>query len=336
MAINIGGDFEYQIDRFFGLDFCLTDSGRSSLRLILKSLPKKLRYALPDFLCKIIVDVFCEMKREFSYYKIKDDLSIDLDSICSKSDAIYIINYFGINISKEVLSKNYEQKFIIEDNAFLPMLINKNGFKNWASFNSFRKISVVADGSIACATFPLKKEHIVNRPSKFYKIKYRAKSMKYKFCKQTEAINEDDYLKTFEKGEETIDMQHSIYTISNKSLKILPFISNNVEHEYAIRRANLNTLLNGLESIYVDNKIIDRLKKEQYPAAAVLKVQKKEAFRRHLATAKIYTMINWPRFHEGPSIKLYDSLLSLPIDSRYGSCDLKRMAKVINQFIGVK
>lgn len=120
-----------------------TSRGMESLRLILASLPRNLVYAIPNFNCPEVTELFmlyCEDR--LIVYDIHDDLTIDYKSIKGKYDALYAVNYFGI---QQDYDKAFD-KIIIEDNVF------NTGFDvkthKYIGFNSFRKISPLREGSI--------------------------------------------------------------------------------------------------------------------------------------------------------------------------------------------
>ena len=116
---NIGGEIELNSSSDYEY---FTDSGRSSLRLILKNLNKK-KFLVPNFLCKIILEIFNENNINYDFYQIDENLNLSKKTILnSKYDVLYIINYFGKyqKIDKQILNK----KIIIEDNVFLPFFYN--------------------------------------------------------------------------------------------------------------------------------------------------------------------------------------------------------------------
>lgn len=121
-----GGEMEL---RESGLNEYMTDSGRSSLRLILSSL-KDRTFLIPDFLCKSVIDVFNDLEIDYNFYGIRDNLSIAYNTIeTAVFDVLYIINYFGVmNFDYNRLKKG---QFLIEDNVFLPIFEKPEQVKNW-------------------------------------------------------------------------------------------------------------------------------------------------------------------------------------------------------------
>src|SRR5271169_5971881 len=113
----------------------ITDSGRSSLRLILQDRLKNKRFLLPDLLCDVILKVFDEMDVTYYFYSVKPDLSLDWKEILTKQfDVFYLINYFGqrSNILNQIQNVDF---IVIEDNVFLPNFEKPENVKNWIGFN---------------------------------------------------------------------------------------------------------------------------------------------------------------------------------------------------------
>src|SRR5690606_23478901 len=74
----------------------LTDSGRSSIRLILLSGFERKRFLLPDFICEVVPRLFDELRVPYSFYRVREDLTVDPASVASLSfDVLYVVDYFG-------------------------------------------------------------------------------------------------------------------------------------------------------------------------------------------------------------------------------------------------
>ena len=318
----IGGEAELKkID----MNEYITDSGRSSLRLILQKLKKK-KFLIPNYLCEIILKILNEYEVNYSFYNIKKNLSIDNKSIIKQSyDAIYIINYFGKkhNIANII----DEEKFVIEDNVFLPKFYNYHNYPNWVGFNSFRKISPLADGSLIKSSFPLPNSLIKDNSSEFSKKKYTAKDMKYNFIRYNQ-FSEKQYLNLFKLAENKLDEQVTINNISSYSLfRLFDFMSG-IEKEYSVRKNNFNVLDKHLNDKAIKINTI-------YPSFFILSVERRDDLRKYLFSKNIFCPVHWPRIN-GLSNELNETLLSIPVDSRYNEKDMKNIASYINRFYKVK
>ena len=314
----IGGEVELlktTLNEYF------TDSGRSSIRLILENLKKK-TFLIPNYLCEIILKIFEDYKVNYSFYKINSDLSIDKSSIKNKHyDVIYIINYFGINHSiYEIVEPN---NIVVEDNVFSPLFWNNNNFPNWIGFNSFRKISPLADGSLIKSTIPLPEDKIKNISPEFSKIKYSAKDKKYNFLKYNQ-YSEKEYLDLFRIAENNLDRQTWINKISSYSLfRLMDFLSG-IEGEYKVRKNNYNLLYANLKDKAIELNT-------NYPSFFVISVEKRDELRNFLYTKEIYCPVHWPSIR-GVLCQVNDKCLSIPIDSRYSRNDMLQIASYINYF----
>lgn len=319
LAKLIGGEAECQGE---ALHSCLTDSGRSSLRLLLRSGFAQKRFLLPDYLCKVIPEIFDELHVDYSYYRVNEDLSFDLGNELQHGDVLYVINYFG---QQADLSTLQESNWILEDNVFLPLVENRYNQKNWVGFNSFRKISSLADGSIIRSTCKLEESQIKQTDASFAALKTAAKKLKYEYL-HFSGDDEQGYLKLFAEAEQLIDEQREIFSISKASLfKLLEFYLN-IDREYSPRKRNCKILDEYLSLWRVNNKAT-------HPSLYVLSVENRDNLRQYLFKHKIFLPVHWPRI-AGITNPLYDKIISIPVDSRYGEDDMHHVAMLIRSFYG--
>jgi len=317
---RVGGEMEAKRGEAFSY---MTDSGRSSLRLILRSGLKSKRFLVPDFLCKVILDVLDEAGVSYSFYGIKDDLSIDKKTISGgKFDVFYSINYFGQR--NKIPAQVTGDKIVIEDYAFSPLLPERpSGVKRWVTFNSLRKISPLADGSLLRSSFELSGGLVKKQEPPFSKLKYDAKEIKYKYLFEHK-FSENRYLALFKKAEGLLDRQKEIYGISGRSLFGLLDFYANLDREYSIRRRNFEALRDCLKRDSI-NAVKD------YHSFFVLTVDKRDELREYLFSKKTFLPVHWPRI-EGLENGLYDRAISIPVDSRYSRGDMAGVARLINGF----
>ena len=207
----IGGEYALEKEKY---NSYFTDSGRSSLRLFLRNFPKK-KLLIPDFNCKVVLDLLNEENTEYEFYHIYENFEIDINSINKKRfDVLYIINYFGKNPSSLSKINVLNDVIILEDNVFYLNFSNSQNFKKWYGFNSFRKISELSDGSIVKTNLQIE-NLIKNEEATFVKIKYIAKEIKYDFLFKNVG-SENEYLTRFAEAEKELDRQSEIFMMSNK------------------------------------------------------------------------------------------------------------------------
>lgn len=317
----IGGEIHIKKEDAY---FYLTDSGRSSLRLILRSGVSNMKFLLPDFLCKVIIDVFDQEKVRYSFYKVKDDFSIDEKTLKNKDcDCLYLIDYFGKQHGiVEKIAR--DDLLVLEDAVFLPTFERPPYLKNWIGFNSFRKISPLADGSMIKSTLRLLDEQIIGKSSKFAEKKYCAKEIKYEYlyygahsCKQ--------YLNIFKSAEEALERQRRIYSISNSSMRNLFNFLMNSDKEYATRRENVRILRDDLGAYEIPIKV-------NYNSFYILKFDMRDQLREYLFKHNVFLPVHWPKI-KGIANDLYKKIISIPVDARFGRNDMKRITRLIKLFI---
>jgi len=320
LAKLIGGEAEHKGD---GLHSCLTDSGRSSLRLLLRSGFNKKRFLLPDYLCKIIPEVFDEFQVDYSYYHVHEDMSFDIGNTLQHFDVLYVINYFGQQ--SDLSSLQESSAWILEDNVFLPIVENRYNLKNWIGFNSFRKISSLADGSIIRATCKLKDRQINKSEACFATLKYEAKKIKYEYF-HSDSHSEQEYLKLFAEAEQLIDDQREIFSISNASLFNLLDFYLNIDREYQTRNNNCKVLDEYLAPWRVN-------KRAKHPSLYAVSLENRDNLRQYLFKHNIFLPVHWPKI-AGITNLLYDKIISIPMDSRYGEDDMRNVVSLIRRFYG--
>lgn len=314
----VGGEIQCMNDNLFNY---VTDSGRSSLRLILKSIGRRKKILLPDFLCKIIIDIVKEHNMEYSFYKVEEDLTTSFKN--KGFDILYVIDYFGKK-NKILQEPILDDTIVIQDSVFLPDVERIGSIKNWIGFNSFRKISSLSDGSIIKSTKKLSEDLILKQEADFVALKYKAKYMKYEYCSKNR-YSQKAYLSILNQAERLLDKQKNIYAVSMKSLFGLFKFYKNLDGEYSKRRRNYNMLKRYLKDLSINIET-------KYPSFYILAVENREQLREYLYTKNIFLPVHWPK-SEKLKNPLYQKIISIPVDSRYDEKDMEKIASLILRFL---
>lgn len=315
----IGGELELKPNSY---DVFFTDSGRSSIRLFLRSKDNnKKRYLLPDFFCEVIEKVFIEEEIEFIFYKVYDDLSLDVEYINKQDyDVLYVINYFGKRVD---LSKiNLKEKILIEDNVFYYDFSNYWDAERWYAFNSFRKISTLADGSLVKTNLPIDTKNIQNKEAPFVSKKYKAKAIKYLYI-HTEKYKEEDYLELFQNAEKQLDKQSDIYLMSSRS--VYQLMQSSIDQK--IREIRFNRL----KSLFGHYALLSKC--EAYSFFVVM-VENRNLLRKKLMKNHIYLPIHWPKSTR--ENRLYDRIISIPLFEIYNDREFDYMIEKLKEYMDEK
>ncbi|VAW63372.1 hypothetical protein MNBD_GAMMA11-1566 [hydrothermal vent metagenome] len=296
----IGGELEH---REILEHICFTDSGRSSLRLFIRSGNSKKKFIIPDFLCHVVEDVLKEENVDYIFYNILDDLSINISSIQSKNyDVLYLINYFGV--VHDIRALNINNKIIIEDNVFFSNFKNTEQYEKWFSFNSFRKISSLADGSMVKTSLPVS-ECVKNSEARFVKLKEKAKINKYKYL-NSGVGSERDYLRLFDEGEVMLDQQSEVYKMSDASLYRLLYID---------KTNNQHVLKQRFDLMRQTFEKFDFGKNPDYYSFFPMRVKNRDALRSAMKKHGVFLPVHW----SCATIKnrLYEEIISIPLFTIY-------------------
>lgn len=296
-----------------------TDSGRSSLKLLIRSGNKNKKFLIPDFLCGVIVDILEEEQINYEYYHINENLEIDTLTVNNKEfDIFYIINYFGqLN---EIKNLNIHEKIVIEDNVFFLNFKNNYKFKKWFAFNSFRKISLVADGSMVKTNIKIDNFLINRKEADFVELKYEAKIEKYKFLKK-QIGNEFSYLEKFDLAEKLLEKQNDIYEISNRTMYEL------LKYDHKKHQKIAKEYFDIFNQHFSDN-ILNKKNKEY--SFVVLKIENRDELKKYLCTENIFLPVHWP----GNKLEntLYEKVISIPLFSNYSKSEILKIVKNIRKF----
>ncbi|PIW60930.1 hypothetical protein [Shewanella sp. CG12_big_fil_rev_8_21_14_0_65_47_15] len=326
----IGGEAEYAQPNFEAI----TQTGRSSLRLIIESAKLQAKHvALPDYLCEVIIDIFKEYQSKIHFYPVNQDLSLDYSALPKHFDVLYIINYFGMDLGKKLTLPLSAGHTLIIDDVFYPMPRMIEIDTACYAFNSLRKISKLADGSLIRANRPLLLELITGATnSPFSTLKYSAKALKHRFIYQhiepQIPLSEQRYLTKFEQAERLLDSQKNIVAVSMQSQIMAMEFYRQLQDETQTRRENYlclkQLLANNLLQIDTD-----------FYSFSVLKHARKSELKKYLASQSIYLPTHWP-VSESNYLKSINNIsinwLSIPLDARYTIQDMERLAKAIQDF----
>jgi len=314
----IGGELEMKIS---GNKSYFTDSGRSSLRLFLRSSNnKEKKYLLPDFFCSVIETIFKEEDINYSFYRVNQDLTFDIDEILKEDfDVLYIINYFGKKINID--SSRLDDKIVIEDNVFFFNFDNNLNYKNWFAFNSFRKISKLSSGSMVKTNLKINTELIKASDAPFHHLKNIAKNIKYEYVNNN-LYTEKDYLEKFNEAEDNIDIQSDIFTMNSENISLLLDFNINTEQEICKKR--FEELLKSFSTQCIN-------KESQYYSYFVMSIDNRDSLRKQLMSDNIFLPVHWPE--STISNELYKNVISIPLYEIYTESEYSYL---IDKIKGIK
>jgi len=313
----IGGELESK-DLLESIYF--TDSGRSSLKLFLRNQEyKNKKILIPNYYCEVIEEVLVQETIDYEFYNILEDLSIDIDDINVKNfDIFYVINYFGV--IQDLKSLDLSTKILLEDNVFFENFTNHTDAKQWFAFNSFRKISELADGSLIKTNIPIDNTLILQNEASFSKIKYEAKNIKYKFISENK-FSEEEYLEKFDLAESTLNHQVTINKMSNISIYKLQLLDKSTQK---MLKKRYDKLLSLFGQYTINNR-------PTYYSFFILKIKNRDIVRKELMKKGIFLPIHWPKSTQ--ENKLYKELISVPLFLVYNDIEFEYLVNAIKEIL---
>lgn len=323
--------------RDFGdMTYRLFDSGRSALKAVSLSL-RSGSVLMPELMCESVLGCFPEDRIVF--YRLKNDLQIDTDDLTGKigrdTAAVYLMHYFGSLQPAETLSLLAAEKekygfTIIEDTTH--SLFSKKRTVGDYCVASLRKWLAVPDGGILYPRDSLNSYDGIRRNTnldKAYAMMLKTLYLNGKLdCKA-------EYRKIFAECENRLDAQKKIRRISDCAEFLLGCYE--VDVLVKRRRSNLKNLKSGLDHIGI-RQVCD-FAETNCPFALAVTVPDRDNFRRYLMENNIYCAVHWPFDGRAGSERplaatLSNSIISLPIDQRYGKKEMAYLSEVINAYKG--
>ena len=138
----------------------------------------------------------------------------------------------------------------------------------------------------------------------------------------------------YREAEELLDNQTGYYSIGELSARIQAELD--VEELKQKRRENYNVLLKGLQNVAGLSILFQVLRDEVTPLYFPILVDDRTQWQDLLSNNDIYAPVVWPKADHCPEIdvhsqRVYDKILCIPIDQRYGTDDMERIVNVINK-----
>jgi dTDP-4-amino-4,6-dideoxygalactose transaminase len=351
----IGGEIELnfnlinpainQNEYLFKYDF--TMNGRSAIKLALQTFNCKKIFLLPSYLCDSIIQPFNELSIPFKFYRINDDLSIDLNylSYCKKKydvGGILTINYFGMVYDEETLSflRNLKKDtWIIEDYTHGSLIESEESIKRSIGhivISSLRKYLPVPDGCIIINNSSFELPKIEEGVNEFSRLRTIAKLLRWEFINSKLNHSAKDietlFLNLFSIAENSINNAISIEKISYLSEIVLSSLNLQIIRDS--RRENFLKLL----ALFSGSSVLQRFATPIYnslgdssPFCFPLRILNgnRDTLRSRLASNNLFCSVLWPlppgidKAKFSSSSSLSREILCIPIDQRYNINDME-------------
>lgn len=311
-----------------------TNTGRSALRIIAQLVKNIL---LPEFICESVLR--CFNRENIRFYKVTENGQIDLDDLLSKidlkTDGIFLMHYFGtlqsetiLNEIRKIADKN---KIVVIEDMTHSLFSAKRTIGDYM-IASVRKWMPIPLGGVV---YSKKELPSIRGIEKSYDNE-RLYGMILKDLYLNKALDcNETYRKIFEKCEKDLDKKDNIEFLSDISRFIISCMD--VKTMINRRKTNYNYLMKKFREIGLNP--ICKLNKDECPFVYPIRVPDRNEFRKYLIENQIYCAVHWPFDNylineRKMALKNSKTLISLPIDQRYGEEDMDYMINVVKTYGG--
>lgn len=330
-----------------------TASGREAIALALRSLTK-LRpdltkvCLLPAYMCDTVFPPFEREGFEIHFYHVNKELEVNEHELRALIEQInpgllFIHPYYGVDTwrsMRPLLAKWKAQGVCIMEDVTQSYYLEGVGAEADYVVGSLRKWYPVPDGGFVVSDEELTWETIED-DQEFAKTRLKMLMDKWEYLYgnadvKKKKLDKAAYLKQNLELEEQLDQYSGIRNISNDTA----FILERTDEEDAKRRRsdNYGYLYDRLKNKTQFKPIITCSSKEAAPLYFAIYAEKRDDLKSFLVAHEIYAPILWPIGKEnGPHLTaeekyIYEHMLALPIDQRYGREEMQRIIEVMEEY----
>ncbi|NQV09152.1 DegT/DnrJ/EryC1/StrS aminotransferase family protein [Candidatus Woesearchaeota archaeon] len=339
---KIGAEFNLSLGVIFGKNlhrlsnkFIYLASGRDSLEFIIKNFNiKGGSVLLPAYLCKSVVKPFKDNKLKTIFYKVNENLEIDVDDLAEKPykdvKALLVVHYFGViqpNIKKISDICGKKNILLIED--MVQSSMTEYNPRGDVFFNSYRKIVPLPDGSLLGYKSKLGKQVYRRSFMHFVYVKTRLLGLLMNNICSLRRLSRWIYVLCEDKLIANYKKPARMSLLSKFFLRKQDF-----KNILKKRRENYDYLLKNIKEKGF-KVLIKELPKNVCAFGFPIICEDREKIKQILIENKIYPPVHWELPKEiskkqfPVSYDVSESILTIPIDQRYNVEDMKRVVKVL-------
>lgn len=328
--------------RDLGREITYLRSGREALLYVSRNCKPEGEPVIlfPAYCCWSMSAPFQKSGWRIVYYKLNEDLTVDLDYLdsllhsCNPS-AVLTMNFYGsASTAKAVgMIKAFSRDIVvIEDFSHCTFSIREI-FDAKVDYyvSSIRKSVGVCDGAVILSKAKMDESMIREESDEFSRRRAVAQKMKERYGFSKSQDDKQFFLGEIRACEGVLDEFDAVRPITDLALKQIAQV-NGEDIAYA-RRENMKHLwglLNGkIEMVPGLEKSFDGA-----PFSLPILVDRRDEVQHQLAQNGVYAPLLWPICDEARnacpvSAKMADKMLSIPIDQRYNWDDMEEISRII-------
>lgn len=319
-------------------DSILTSSGRGAISLLLQEVATDNKSVLlPAYTCDSVLLPFIEYGYTCYFYEVDENLSPIIESIdVYENVGVFLhMGYYGFQTNSNLLSvlQNFQRQstIIIEDVTHTLFSHFYRYKENDFYVGSIRKwFGVPGGGFLASPKKSFGGPVITN--NKISELRTAALVNKANYMKTNDERLKNLFLNQFSDAEILLDKDLSPYCIDSLSMRLINSLD--VDELVSRRRENYRVLLEGLNNVSYLETPFKHLTKFECPIFFPIFIkEKRNDVRKKLIDERIYCPVHWPipdQIKETNfNIDIYNTILSIPCDQRYGLNDMERIISIL-------
>lgn len=299
---------------------------------------------IPAYTCDTVYNPFLKLGWQCKFYSVTADLKIDCESLILNFEkyrpAMLIVHpYYGMGLTdyeKNVLKKLKNKGLVlIIDNTQCIFSEERLEYVDYY-VGSYRKWFPIPDGAFLENNSSLLK---LSSPSIendiFVDLQKTAMYLRGLYFKTGDLFLKDMSRKLNGWANLYAEDYNKSHIISQFSYRLLH--SQETKANISKRFANYSYLLRNMKSNNVDIVCRDISRLSSAPLYFAIYTSDRERLQKRLAEDQVYAPILWPITNSEVLInttikKIYERILAIPIDQRYGEEDMKKVISIINQY----
>ncbi len=316
-----------------------TASGREAVALALKSIEKfhpevAKRCLMPAYMCDSVFFPFQRAGWELSFYHIDRQMKADPEELQerileSAPGVLFIHNYYGQDTWKTLrpfLKKLQNQGIMLMEDMTQAYYLREEEYCADYIVGSLRKWFYIPDGGFLTTNQNICQEEIAEKTD-FASDRLELQIQKWNCLYGNEEIEKKeksrvDYLKKNRETEEWLDHFPGISALSDFASRIL--IEENEEKARQQRNQNYSVLSQGICGLSTITALWKESESVEAPLYFPIYADDRKELQSFLGSRGIYAPVLWPIGIENQDFLgeeeryIYEHLLALPLDQRYG------------------
>jgi dTDP-4-amino-4,6-dideoxygalactose transaminase len=320
-----------------------SSSGSGAISLALDQIQPKSGVALlPIYTCASVIRPFLNKGYAVEFFDIEADLSVSWNKLEEQillynPDVLLFHAYFGFDthqaIGEHIAFLRKSGVAVIED---LTHSLFSGFKKSDADFHvaSVRKWLPIPDGGLVfSAASPLQAPTLCTHEA-LVETNLKAFQEKYRYTQSLDPEAKNKYLKLFSQADQMLASDSNFYRMSDPALRIIQ--NTDYLQMKRSRRENYDFLLSNIKGIDFIKPVFNELPNDVVPLFFPVFVEAdRRELRNHMTANEMYLPVHWPvpKRIEGqltPNAEtIYSRILSIPIDQRYTTEDMSRLADLL-------